>query len=146
MSISVAEWRQTFVDRDRKLALLGSAFFISLLARHNDFLIAIEYVGGLSVFYDSSATQQNRARTKRSHRRQIMRYEQHRRAALLQFLHAAEAAMLKDCVAHGQCFVNQKNFRLDTRGDRKSQSHEHAAGISLYWLIKKLADLCEPFD
>jgi len=49
-----------------------------------------------------------------------VRDEQHRRAALLQFLHAAEAAMLKDRVAHGQRFVNQKDFRLDARSDRKA--------------------------
>ncbi len=54
--------------------------------------------------------------------------------------------MLEHCIANGQRLVDYQNVRLYARGDGERQSHVHAAGISFYRLIKKLPNLCEPFD
>src|SRR5438128_5807089 len=69
MSISVAERRQAFVPPVYRFTRRRGAFIICLLARHDDFLITIEHVSRLTVFYDSPRIQQKRARAKRSHRR-----------------------------------------------------------------------------
>src|ERR1041385_2061895 len=64
----------------------------------------------------------------------------------MQLFDSSQAAMLEDRIADRQSFVDYQNVRLDAGGNGERQSHVHAARISLYRLIKEVADFGEPFD
>ncbi len=51
--------------------------------------------------------------------------------------------MLKDCIAHGECFVDDQYLRRDGDSDGEREPHVHAARISLQRLIDEVANLSE---
>ncbi len=54
------------------------------------------------------------------------------------FAHLAQALFLKAGVADREHFVDDKNFRLEMRGDGKCQSSVHAARISFHRRVDEL--------
>src|SRR5215467_3813909 len=60
--------------------------------------------------------------------------------------HFAEALFLKVYIAHGQDFINEKNLRLEMRGDRKGQADVHAGGVVLDGRVDEFFEFGEGHD
>ena len=68
------------------------------------------------------------------------------RPLLRNFLHFAEALLLKFEVADGQHFVHEQNFGLEMRGHGKRQPHLHSRAEMLQRRIDETFDLGEIDD
>ena len=75
-----------------------------------------------------------------------MRHEDDRAARLAQVLHAPEAATLELGVADGEHLVDEKDLRLEMRGDGEREAHRHAARVALDRRVDELLDAGELDD
>ena len=60
---------------------------------------------------------------------------------LLDLLHLPVTFCLKEYVSDGQGLVDDQDLRLHVNVKRKCQTDEHTAGVGLYRLIDKIADI-----
>ncbi len=75
-----------------------------------------------------------------------MAYEDNRLAHGLKFFKLVIALCLEKDIAHGERLIDNQDFRIDVDGDRKSQPHEHTAGICLDRLVHIGTDVRERED
>src|SRR5262245_18071206 len=52
--------------------------------------------------------------------------------------HPTDALLLKGFVTDRQDFVSDEDIGVDRSSDRKSQTHEHAGGVSLHWPVDEI--------
>src|SRR4051794_36356056 len=76
-----------------------------------------------------------------------MRHEEDRAALLGSDLtHFAEALLLESGVPDREHLIDEEDFRLQMRGHRKGEAHEHSTRVALDRRIEKRADLGEIND
>src|SRR5437867_9973414 len=58
-------------------------------------------------------------------------------------LHFLQTLFLKFGIAHGQHFIDQKDFRIEMGSDGKSESHVHSARVTFHRGVEKSFDFGE---
>ena len=67
-------------------------------------------------------------------------------SAFSQLLQIMITLLLKEHISDSQSFINDQQIRFNHYLHRKSKADHHAAGISLYRLINKFANICKIDD
>ena len=77
---------------------------------------------------------------------ELMAHQYHRTPRPRHVAHLSQAFFLKVDVPDGQDFIHQQNFRLQMRGHRERQPHEHSRGVMLHGRVDEFFQLGESHD
>ena len=112
-----------------------------LVLSHQHPLVGVYHFLGRTFPKEVSLIQQKYPVTVFADNAQIMADKHDGLSHLLEFLELMVALCLKEHIPHGKRLVHNQDFRLNIDGDRKSQPHEHTAGIGLHRLVHIIPDI-----
>src|SRR6185369_15258828 len=148
MAIQISKWRrlELMYFAGRRFVCCFDVGFVSLLARHDYFLIPVKHVSRCAFGNFLPLIQEDRMITQRPDGAWIVGDKENRGAVLLHFLDAPCATMLEDSVTNRECFVDDQYLRRDGNRGGEGEPHVHAARIHFHWLVDEIADLREVCD